>query len=136
MSVLVLVLGKDALTREAILYNLNLSGYHAVGFEDSLHAFRALSGIKFNVLIMSSSHTYPSGYELLRQAKKIQPNLRTILVDGAPPTEAAIPYVDGFVQRPFGMNSVHDVLKQVLCHQQQSVPLQAWTGHLQSSAIH
>jgi DNA-binding NtrC family response regulator len=136
MSVLVLVLGKDALTREGILYNLEFCGYHAVGFEDGLHALRALSGIKFNVLIISASHTYPSGHELLRQAKKLQPNLRTVLIDKAPPDEAAIPYVDAFVQRPFGMSSVHDALKQVLCHQQQSMPLQAWTGRLQSSAIH
>jgi len=136
MSVLVLVLGKDALTREAILYNLDLSGYHAIGFEDCSSALRALSGIKFNVLIVSASHSFPSAFELLKQARTLQPNIRTILLDGAPPDGAAFPYVDVFVQRPFGMNSVHDALRRVLCHKEQSARLATWAWESLSSTIH
>jgi DNA-binding NtrC family response regulator len=136
MSPIVLVLGKDPLTREVVLYNLNNCGYLAVEFEEYLHAHRALSDVKFDVLIISAGHTYPDEYELLRHAKKLQPGLRTILIDDAPPHEATTPYVDAFVQRPFRMSCVLDALKQVLFHQQQSEPEVTWRGCLPSSTIH
>jgi AmiR/NasT family two-component response regulator len=51
MTIAVLVIEKDALTRETILKMLKAAGYRAIGVQGTENALGALHGVHFEVLM-------------------------------------------------------------------------------------
>ncbi|WP_208281745.1 hypothetical protein [Massilia oculi] len=114
MTIAVLVIEKDALTRETILYMLEALNYRAVGVEGTENALGALHGVHFDVLMCSLSHDDPEGRIVAYEAKALQEHLKVIVISGRGREKDFAPLVDAFVPKPFTLQTIDHAIKQVL----------------------
>lgn len=113
MPVSVLVVEKDAMTRDTIAYMLDTLGYIAVPVEDEELASRVLESVFVDVMIISLRLGDPDGTGIASEAKRLQRHLNVIVVSGRNPPESLLPSIDAFVQKPFSMWTIDQAIKQV-----------------------
>lgn len=114
MTIAVLVIEKDDLTRETILYMLEAMKYRAVGVQATQNALGALHGVHFDVVMCSLSHDDPEGSLIAYEAKALQEHLKVIVISGRGREKDFAPLVDAFVPKPFTLQAIDHAIKQVL----------------------
>ena len=105
-------LGYDVLTRHSSM--------------DALDTFRARPD-QFDLLMTDLSMPHMSGLELIREVKRIRPEIPVILCTGfselVRPEQIAELNIDALIRKPISVHEVSEILRQVLeKHQEDSLP--------------
>ena len=93
-------------------------GYAVQTHNDGLLALDEIKNDSFNLVITDVSMPNLSGIEILAQVKQFKPNLPVIFVTGSDADailqEALQLGLDGFIEKPFNIQAVLDVIKEKL----------------------
>lgn len=114
MPIDVLIVEKDRRARQTFIEMYAEMKYRAAGVDSGEQALDALEGVYFDVMVVSLRMDDPDGKTIAIRAKKLQGQLKVIVVgERRPPPELA-PFVDAFVQIPFSLQDMQKSVKQVL----------------------
>jgi DNA-binding NarL/FixJ family response regulator len=75
----ILVVEKSEVTRLAVVNLVSGCGYQAVGYASAREAFKAMSGVAFDLMITGVGAFDDSIASLLIEAKALQPHIRIVL---------------------------------------------------------
>jgi DNA-binding response OmpR family regulator len=114
MPVSVLVIEKDALTRETITHMLDSMKYTVIPIENANRAYNILGSIVCDVIIVSLAVDDPSGVNIAMDAKAYQRATKVIVASEHRPTGNLNNLVNAYVQKPFGLKEIDEVIRGVL----------------------
>ena len=110
----VLLIESDDLTRESIAYMLEVLKYRVTAVDTTEAALGALGGVFFDALIISLEKNDLDGSVIAMEAKKVQKQLKVVVVSGREPPEILRPFTDAFVRKPFSLQEIQDAVSRVL----------------------
>lgn len=116
MTIAILLIEHDALIQETLVYMLDVLKYNVVAVEDANQAIKALQATAFDVLTISLSPSDKTGSAIAEAAKKIQRDLKIIVVSGWDTPTAMPDFVDAHVQKPFTLTQFQHAVEQVTSH--------------------
>jgi CheY-like chemotaxis protein len=98
MPISVLVVERDALTRETITYMLDTMKYAAVAVDSGGLALQVLDSVGIDVAVIRLWLGDPDGSALAGELKARQQSIKVIVVSGRKVPAKLTPFVDAFVQ--------------------------------------
>ncbi len=118
---LLLVVDDDQDIASLIKISLEKIGLLVSSFTDPLLALEEFSKSPSNYELVISDVRMPSmnGYEFVKQVKKINPNVNVILMTAFEIEDSEFHHIlpsikiDGFLQKPFSMSKLNDILKEI-----------------------
>ena len=115
----VLVVEDDAGVRRLLVRTLESGGYRVIAAANGAEALERVAGKETDVDLLVSDVVMPklSGLELARQLRERNPRLRVLLISGFPDRvedDAAPPFADGFLQKPFAPREILEKVREVL----------------------
>jgi len=114
----ILIVEDDEVSRGAMEKVLQSYNYEAYSCRDGLEAISRLEEDSFDILITDLHMPGMDGFELIRKAKMIQPDLPTILITGFPTEEvkskAKEERMDGFFSKPVDWDELYLLLGALL----------------------
>lgn len=114
MTVTVLVVEHDALTRETITCMLGTMKYATVGVESAEQAFRVLESVMIDVAVVGLKLGDPDGADLAGKLKARQQGIKAVVVSGRHAPERSGPLVDAFLQKPFSLQAIDEAITRVM----------------------
>jgi DNA-binding response OmpR family regulator len=114
MPISVLVVEKDPLTRETLVYMLEAMKYTVVAVESARMAYQILDSVYFDALVVSLNVSDPDGVGIAMDAKAYQRRIKIIVVSGRYRPDSLHARVDGYVEKPFSLKQIDDAIKEVL----------------------
>lgn len=113
----VLLLDDEPIVVDRVKSSLELSGYHVDAFLSSQDAIDKLKQVKYDILITDLKMSSPDGMEVLRTAKKIQPDIKAIVITGFATGQTAeiakkIGAVE-FIPKPFKLSQLKKILSVI-----------------------
>jgi DNA-binding NtrC family response regulator len=116
-----LVVDDDQDIASLIKISLEKIGLLVSSFTDPLLALEEFSKSPSNYELVISDVRMPSmnGYEFVKQVKKINPNVNVILMTAFEIEDSEFHHIlpsikiDGFLQKPFSMSKLNDILKEI-----------------------
>jgi len=85
---------------------LETEGYKVSAAKDGESALKKLKNVKFHLLLLDIMMPKLSGYDLLKTIREKSLNkIKTAYVSIVPKKEADLSLVDGFIQKPFEVDS-------------------------------
>lgn len=114
MRALVLLVEEDRLTRRTICDMLEAMDYRVLGVNSFERAQRVMSGIAFDVLIVTARSSASLELSYAAAAKSMQAAIKVILISSADLPRYLSPSVDAFIVKPFLLESLGDALVTVL----------------------
>src|SRR5258708_22036278 len=113
-----LVVDDDVLLKTALCNGLNEKGYDTTGFTSAKAALAALQTTRFDVLLTDLLMPDMDGIALLKEARKIDPDLGTIMLTGEGSIATAVEAMKlgamDYVLKPFSLNVLLLVLTRAL----------------------
>ena len=110
----ILIVDDDTFSRGAMEKLLQTCNYETFSCALAEEAIARLKQGSFNLLITDLHMPGMDGFELIRNAKTIHPDLRTIMITGFPSDEikskAKEEGVDGFFSKPIGWDELYELL--------------------------
>jgi len=110
----ILIVEDDAFSRGVMEKLLQSSGYETRSFADAEEALTCLDRESFNILITDLHMPGMDGFELIRNARTIQPGLHAIMITGFSTEEvkckAKQEKLDGFFSKPVDWNELYALL--------------------------
>jgi hypothetical protein len=113
MRACVLVVEPGAWERRSLVEVLRAFDYAAVGTPTVTHALNALRGVAFDALVVAADPLHVEEIFVAAGAKKIQPDLKLIVVSAEPLQAALPPELDEYVQDPSLLLGVDDALSRI-----------------------
>jgi DNA-binding NtrC family response regulator len=118
---LILIVDDDYDIASLIRIGLEKVGFSVSSFTDPLLAFEEFSKKQSDYELVISDVRMPSmnGYEFVKQVKKINPKVKVILMTAFEIEDKEfhkiLPsiLIDGFLQKPFSMSKLNDILKEL-----------------------
>lgn len=112
MTICVLVIEQNPLTREALLCMLDWMKHAAVPVKGLDQALRLLEAVKIDVAIISLNSDDPDGVILAELIKASQRGIKLIAVSDVDAPEELGPSIDAFVQKPFSLQEIDQAIRQ------------------------
>ncbi|HUL22161.1 MAG TPA: response regulator, partial [Thermodesulfobacteriota bacterium] len=111
----ILIVEDDAFSREAMEKLLQSYNYETFSCALAEEAITRLKQESFNILITDLHMPGMDGFELIRNARMVQPSLLTIMITGFPTEEikckAKQEKLDGFFSKPINWDGLHTLLE-------------------------
>lgn len=114
MPACILVVEKDALTRDTIVHMLESLNYTTIPTANVKLAYDILDAVRCNIVIASLELGDPDGVNIAMDAKAYQGKIKVIVVSGHYPPESLNGLIDAYVQKPFSLKQIDDAIKSVL----------------------
>jgi CheY-like chemotaxis protein len=113
MSLSVLVVEDDPLTRLTIVSMLEALKYRVVDVRDADTALSVLQGVWFDIMVASLKDDAPDEKRVVWEAKALQSHIKVVVVSGAYLEPSLHPSVDAFVLKPFSLDQIDAAIKSV-----------------------
>jgi DNA-binding NtrC family response regulator len=111
----ILVVDQDEVITETLVRIFSELGYYAACTKNANSAISLLSGIQIDVLVENLPSHFEHGTALTKVAKLIQPHIKVIVMSGSCGlTHYSHPSVDAFLQIPFTMAKLKEIIQSVL----------------------
>ncbi|WP_036169180.1 response regulator [Massilia sp. 9096] len=114
MPISVLVVEKDPLTRETLVYMLETLKYVTVAVGSARMVYDILDSVHFDALLVSLDLSDPDGVGIAMDAKAYQRSIKVVVVSGRYRPDSLHSLVDGYVEKPFTLKQIDDAIKGVL----------------------
>ncbi len=106
----ILIVDDDQVIRLMLEIALESAGYQVVIAEDGNEAIAALHNEKFDLVITDLQMGDPDGFAVLREAKKMDPLIRRIVMTGSQDESSVITAikigVEAYLQKPFSLDEL------------------------------
>lgn len=109
----VLVIEKDALTRDTIVQMVEALDNVAIGVDLPEAGLAYLERVGFDVIIVSLRESDPDGADTALKAKAIYPKVKLVVASGHALLDELSNQVDGFLRKPFDLDELDSVMKGV-----------------------
>jgi DNA-binding NtrC family response regulator len=113
MRACVLVVEPSLWQRKSLVEVLRAFDYAAIGTPTVANALNTLRGVAFDALVVAADPSHVEEVFVAAEAKKIQPDLKLIVVSAEPLQAALPPELDEYVQDPSVLLAVDDALSRV-----------------------
>jgi len=114
----ILIVDDDLSMREFLELMLTREGYGVVCARDEEEAIHLLEQNVFDLVLCDIRMRKIDGLQVLRAAKKLQPEVVAVMISAFATTEAAVEAVrDGaydFIPKPFNVNELRETIKNAL----------------------
>jgi len=107
----VLIVDDMASVRKPLAQCLRDANYSVLEAEDVASASQELAAKPISVLVVDANLPDGSGVVLARSARKVRPELKVVLVSGAPEPDRGF---DAMLQKPFGLDQFMEVITALL----------------------
>ena len=115
-----LIVDDEPAVVDALCETLRLRGYDVTGFSDTDAALEAIGPGRFDVLLADLTMPQMTGVELLREARRRDPDLVGIIMTGASPAAtaaaAAAAGAADFVLKPLSLKDLLPVLSRAVAN--------------------
>ena len=115
-----LVVDHDRFVREACKEAAAALGYHTTATGSAQQAFWPSDSRSIDVVLLDLNLPGPGGLEVLRQIKRLQPDIEVIVMTGNGTVQSAVQAMKAgayeFVTKPFGLNELKLLLEGVAAH--------------------
>ena len=112
-----LVVDNDRFVREACKEAAAALGYHTTATESAEQAFWVVDSESIDVVLLDLNLPGAGGLDVMRQIKRLQPNIEVILMTGNGTVQLAVQAMKAgaydFVAKPFGLNDLKLLLERV-----------------------
>ena len=113
----VLLLDDEPIVAERVKSSLEMSGYYVDAFTSSKDAIDKLEKENYDVLITDLKMSSPDGIEVLQIARKIQPDIKAVVITGFATIQTAETAKQSgaveFIAKPFKMSQLKNTLKVI-----------------------
>ena len=114
----ILLLDDEPIVAERVKSSLDRSGFDVDSFISSTDAIDQLKKEKYDILITDLKMKSPDGMEVIKNAKKIQSDLKTIVITGFATNKTADEAMKSgaveFIAKPFKMSHLKKILNVIL----------------------
>ena len=115
-----LVVDRDRFVREACKEAAVALGYHTTATGSAEQAFWLIDSESVDVVLLDLTLPGAGGLEVLRQIKRLQPDIEVIVMTGNGTVQSAVQAMKAgaydFVTKPFGLNELKLLLERVADH--------------------
>lgn len=113
----ILVLDDEPIVGERLKGSLERAGFHVDAFSSSREALGQLRSEKYDILVTDLKMSGPDGMEVLREARQLNPEIKSVVITGFATTETAEEALKSgavvFVPKPFKMKQLKDLLLEL-----------------------
>jgi len=110
----VLVLDDEPIVGERLKASLERAGFLVDAFASSHDALTRLQSERYDILVTDLKMSGPDGMEVLREAQRLNPDIKSVVITGFATTETAEEALRSgavvFVPKPFKMKQLKDLL--------------------------
>jgi DNA-binding NtrC family response regulator len=111
----VLIVDDERIVGERLKASLERAGFSVDAFFSSLDAHKKMEQESYDILVTDLKMKDPDGLELLRTAKRIQPNIKAVVITGFATQEVADEARKAgavhFIAKPFKISDLTKLLK-------------------------
>ncbi len=113
----ILVLDDEAIVGERLKASLERAGFVVDAFSSSRDALTRLQSERYDILVTDLKMSGPDGMEVLREAQRLNPDIKSVVITGFATTETAEEALRSgavvFVPKPFKMKQLKDLLVEL-----------------------
>lgn len=113
----ILVVDDEEIVRHTLKAILNRLGYHVEGVEDGLTGLRVIETGDYHAAFVDIRMPGLDGISLLRQVKKIRPNISIIIISGHGSDETRKEAMQAgafaFLHKPFRFKDIQELMKKI-----------------------
>jgi two-component system response regulator AtoC len=117
----ILVVDDESVVRESLSEWLTDAGYEVLTASDSISALKLIQNNKIDILVADLKMPQIDGIELMKRAKKIDPNLPVIIMTAYASIESAVLATKegayDYLEKPFCPERVEILIQKLLAHQ-------------------
>ena len=110
----ILVLDDEPIVGERLKASLERIGFEVDDYSSSKLALEAIESQHYDILVTDLKMSGPDGMEVLRQAKRVRPDIKAIVITGFATTETAREAMQSgavmFLPKPFKMSQLKDLI--------------------------
>lgn len=114
----ILVLDDEPIVGERLKMSLEREGFFVEALSSSLEALDKLRTERYNVLVTDLKMSGPDGMEVLRAARRHQPEIKAVVITGFATIETAEEARESgaveFIAKPFKMSQLKDIIVALL----------------------
>ncbi len=130
----ILLADDDQSLRRVIQFKLKKQGYHVVAVEDGVQAIDRLKANRYDLLLADIKMPRVDGLELLEESKRIQPDLKVILITAHATINQAVRAVKlgafDYLTKPFEDDELFGAINKALAFRQLEVENKALKSQL------
>ncbi len=113
----ILVLDDELIVGERLKASLELAGFAVDAFSSSRLALDKLQTEKYDILVTDLKMSGPDGMEVLKEAEKFCPGIKSVVITGFATTETAEEALKSgavrFVAKPFKLSQLKELLLEL-----------------------
>ncbi len=113
----ILVLDDEPIVGERLKASLELAGFAVDAFSSSRLALDKLQTEKYDILVTDLKMSGPDGMEVLKEADKLCPGIKSVVITGFATTETAEQALKSgavrFVAKPFKLSQLKELLLEL-----------------------
>ncbi len=113
MPLSTLLVEKDPLTRQAVVYLLDRLEHVPHAFEDLASAAGVLDSVHVDLAILGLGLRDPDGGTVAARFKQVQGDLKVIVVGGRQPPQALLPSIDAWLRKPLSLEALGAAIERV-----------------------
>jgi DNA-binding NtrC family response regulator len=110
----ILVLDDEPIVGERLKASLERAGFTVDAFASSRDALDRLRAEQYDILVTDLKMSAPDGLEVLREAKQLSPNIKSVVITGFATSDTAEETMRSgavaFIAKPFKMSQLKDLL--------------------------
>lgn len=114
----ILVLDDEPIVVERLKASLERVGYSVDAYASSRDALTRLQSERYDILITDLKMSGPDGMEVLREAQRLNSDIKSVVITGFATTETAEEALRSgavvFVPKPFKMKQLKDLISELL----------------------
>ena len=113
----ILVLDDEPIVGERLKASLERAGFSVDAYASSREALERLKSERYDILVTDLKMSGPDGMEVLREAQRLNPDIKSVVITGFATTETAEEALRSgavvFVPKPFKMKQLKDLLVEL-----------------------
>jgi ATP-dependent Lon protease len=110
----ILVLDDEPIVGERLKASLERDGYIVDAFSSSQNALDRLKMERYDILVTDLKMSGPDGMEVLKEAQRINPGIKSVVITGFATTETAAEALRSgavvFIPKPFKMKQLRELI--------------------------
>jgi len=117
-NIKILLLDDEPIITERVKLSLEKSNYHVDAFVSGKKAIRQIENEKYDILITDLKMSSPDGMDVLRIARQLQPDIKSIVITGFATNKTAEEAHDSgaieFIAKPFKISQLKKLLLKII----------------------
>lgn len=119
----ILILDDEPVVGERLKATLERAGFLVDAFSDSREALAKLKQERYSILVTDIKMSSPDGMDVLRKAKEMLPNIKSVVITGFATKDTADEAMRSgavaFIAKPFKMSELRDLLQRLVAENRQ-----------------